>query len=157
MILINDPATLDVINSDISGFELQFDGALTEDWSITANYSNLDGEIVDRNGPTGRSPRELPENTFSVWSTYMFSDGFGIGLGALYQGESYINTSNSAVLPSYTRVDLAVYYDLSPTWRLQFHVENLLDELYFPNAHSTHQATVGSPITGKLMIIGTFE
>ena len=153
----NDPSTLDVIDSEISGFEMTLSGTVTEDWYMSANYSNLDGEIVDRSGPTGRTPRELPENTFSIWNTYMISDEFGIGFGATYQGESFINSSNSAVLPSYTRIDAAAYYDLSPTWRLQLHVENLTDELYFPSAHSTHQATVGSPVNVKLAIIGTFE
>lgn len=153
----NDPATLDVVDSEISGFELIISGEVNEDWSITANYSNLDGEIVDRSGPTGRTPRELPENTFSVWSTYMVNDKFGLGFGAIYQGESYINTSNSAVLPSYTRIDLAAYYDINESWRVQFHVENLTDELYFPNAHSTHQASVGAPLNAKLTIVGTFD
>ena len=153
----SDPSTLDVIDSDISGFEMTLSGQLTDDWYLTANYSNLDGEIVDRSGPTGRTPRELPENTFSIWNTYMISDDFGIGFGATYQGESFINTSNSAVLPSYTRFDAAAYYDLSPSWRIQLNVENLTDELYFPNAHSTHQVTVGSPVNARLSIIGTFE
>ena len=153
----NDPATLDVIDSDISGFELQILGQVTEDWYITANYSNLDGEIVDRSGPTGRTPRELPENTFSVWNTYMVSDDFGLGFGATYQGESFINNGNSATLPSYTRVDVAAYYDVSPSLRIQFHIENLTDELYFPNSHSTHQAAVGAPLNAKLTFVGIFE
>ena len=153
----NDPATLDVIDSEISGFEMQLTGQLTDSLYISANYSNLDGEIVDRLGPTGRTPRELPENTFSIWSTYMVTDDFGIGFGATYQGESYINNGNSATLPSYTRVDFAAYYDISPNLRVQFHIENLTDELYFPNAHSTHQASVGEPLHAKLTIVGTIE
>ena len=152
----NDPSTLDVVDSEISGFELQFTGQLTDDWALTANYSNLDGEIVDRNGPTGRAPRELPENTFSIWSTYQVSDVFGVGLGATYQDESFINTSNTATLPSYTRVDASAYYDISDDLRVQLNVENLTDELYFPNAHSTHQVTVAAPVNAMLSFIGSF-
>lgn len=152
----NDPSTLDVIESDISGYELQLKGQLSDAWSISANYGNLDGEIVDRSGATGRSPRELPENTFSVWSTYRVNDAFGFGLGATYQDESFINNSNSAVLPSYTRVDAAAYYDVSDKLRIQLNIENLTDELYFPNAHSTHQASVGAPVNASLSLIGSF-
>ena len=152
----NDPATLDVIDSEISGFELQISGHVTEDWNLTANYSSLEGEIVDRSGPTGRTPREIPETTYSLWTTYSVTDAFGLGFGAIYQGDTYINNSNTAVLPGYTRLDLAAYYDISPNWRLQFHVENLTDELYFPNAHSTHQASVGAPLNAKLTLVGTF-
>lgn len=153
----NDPATLDVVDSEITGFELQLLGHVTDDWYLAVNYSNLDGEIVDRSGPTGRTPRELPENTFSIWNTYMISDDIGLGFGATYQGESFINTSNSATLPSYTRFDLAAYYDISPNLRVQLHIENLTDELYFPNAHSTHQASIGAPLNAKLTLVGTFD
>lgn len=152
----NDPSTLDVINSEISGFELQFSGYVTEDWAVTANYSNLDGEIVDRNGPTGRSPRELPENTFSLWTTYQINDALGVGFGTVYQDDSFIDNGNNAILPSYTRYDAAAYYDVSDDMRIQLNIENLTDELYFPNAHSTHQATVAQPLNAMLTIVGSF-
>lgn len=152
----NDPSTLDVIDSDISGFELQFKGDLTRDWQFTANYSNLDGEIVSRTGPTGRTPRELPEQTFSVWNTYQVSDNFGVSLGATYQDESFIDNGNSAVLPSYTRIDASAFYEISDTMRVQVNIENLTNELYFPNAHSTHQATVGAPLNASVSLVGTF-
>lgn len=151
----NDPATLDVIDSEISGFETQVVGHLTEDWWISANYSYLDGEIVDRNGATGRTPRELPENTFSIWSQYHMSDDFSFAIGATYQGESYINNSNTATLPSYMRIDAAAYYYVSDALRVQLHIENLTDELYFPNAHSTHQATVAAPLNAMLKLVGS--
>ncbi|MEC9262147.1 MAG: TonB-dependent siderophore receptor [Pseudomonadota bacterium] len=152
----DNPETLDVINSDISGYELQLTGYVNDDWRITANYSHLEGEIVDRSGPTGRTPRELPENTFSVWSTYQVNDVFGVGLGATYQDESFINNGNSAVLPSYTRWDASAYYDISEDLRVQLNIENLTDELYFPNAHATHQATVAAPLNAMLTVVGRF-
>ena len=152
----DNPETLDVIDSDISGYELQLTGYLNDDWRITANYSHLEGEIVDRNGPTGRTPRELPENTFSVWSTYQVNDVFGVGLGATYQDESFINNGNSAVLPSYTRWDASAYYDISEDLRVQLNIENLTDELYFPNAQATHQATVAAPLNAMLTVVGRF-
>ena len=152
----DNPETLDVINSDISGYELQLTGYVNDDWRITANYSHLEGEIVDRSGPTGRTPRELPENTFSVWSTYQVNDVFGVGLGATYQDESFINNGNSAVLPSYTRWDASAYFDISEDLRVQLNIENLTDELYFPNAHATHQATVAAPLNAMLTVVGRF-
>lgn len=152
----NDPSTFDEIDSETTGYELQLVGMLTPDWSIAVNYSNLDGEIVDRRGDTGRTPRELPEDMASVWTTYQVNEAFGFGVGATYQGESYINNGNSAELPSYTRVDAAVYYDVSDDFRLQLNVENLTDEEYYPNSHSTHQATVGAPLNAKLTLIGRF-
>ena len=152
----NDPSTLDVIDSEITGFELQLQGQLTEQWYVSAGYSNLDGEQVNRSGPTGLRPRELPENTFSVWNSFKATKQLGLGLGLTYQDESFINNGNSAVLPSYTRVDAAAYYDVSEDLRVQLNVENLTDKLYFPNSHSTHQATVGAPLNARISVIGRF-
>lgn len=152
----NDPATLDIIDSEISGFELQLAGQVTDAWSVSFNYSTLDGEIVDRNGGTGRSPREVPESNISIWNSYQINDVMGLGLGATYQDESFIDNSNTAILPSYTRFDASAYYDVSDTMRVQLNVENLTDKLYYPNAHSTHQATVAALFNARLSIIGGF-
>jgi len=152
----NDPSTLDVIDSETTGFEAQLQGQLTDQWFVSAGYSRLNGEIVNRNGATGLRPRELPENMFSIWSGFQLNDQFGFGAGLTYQDESFINNSNSAVLPAFTRVDAAVFYDVSDNFRVQLNVENLTDELYFPTSHSTHQATVGAPLNARLTISGQF-
>ncbi len=146
-----DASRFDVIESEVSGFELQLNGQINDAWSIVASYTNLDGEQAD-----GNTPRELPENMFSIWNSVALSEVFGFGLGLTYQDESFINNSNTAVLPSYTRVDAAAYYEISPKLRVQINVENLTDKLYFPNAHSTHQATVGAPINASLTLTGSF-
>ena len=152
----DDPATLDVIDSEIEGFELQLSGQITDFWSIQAGYSYLDGEQVDEFGNTGLRLRELPENTFSVWNAFQVTDKLGLGLGLTYQDESFINNGNTAVLPSYTRIDAAAFYEVSDNLRLQVNIENLTDELYFPNAHATHQATVGAPLNARFGISGRF-
>ena len=152
----NDPATLDVIDAKIEGVEVQLKGLVTERWFVSAGYSYLDGEQVNRSGPTGLRPRELPENMFSLWNGFQVTDKLGLGVGLTYQDESFINNGNSAVLPSYTRIDASAYYDVSDKLRLQINVENLTDKLYFPNSHSTHQATVGTPRNARLTISGRF-
>jgi len=143
---------------EIEGFEVQLQGNLTDQLFISAGYSYLDGETD--NG--AEIPREVPENTFSIWGTYDVTDRFGIGLGATYQDESFISDVDigtvgpSPTLPSYTRFDAAMFYDLTDDVRIQLNVENLTDEIYFPNAHSTHQATVGAPLNARIAISGRF-
>ena len=92
----------------------------------------------------------------SIWNTYQVSDALGLGLGLTHQDESFINNGNSAVLPSYTRFDAAAFYDVSDALRLQVNIENLTDTLYFPNAHSTHQTTVGAPLNARFTVSGRF-
>ncbi|MEL7199785.1 MAG: TonB-dependent siderophore receptor [Pseudomonadota bacterium] len=152
----NDPATLDVIDSTIQGFELQLQGEVLPGWFVSAGYSFLDGEQVDRSGPTGLRPRELPENMFSIWNNITVTDRFGIGLGLTHQDESFINNGNTAVLPAYTRIDAAAYYDVSDDLRVQVNIENLTDTLYFPNSHATHQASVGAPLNARFAVTARF-
>ncbi|MEM6557418.1 MAG: TonB-dependent receptor, partial [Pseudomonadota bacterium] len=143
---------------EVDGFELQLQGNVTEQLFVTAGYSYLDGETD--NG--AEIPRELPENTFSIWGAYQVTDKLGFGLGATYQDESFItdfdigDTDPHPTLPSYTRFDAAAYYDISDDLRIQLNVENLTDELYFPTSHSTHQATVGAPLNAKITLSGRF-
>lgn len=152
----NDPATLDIVDSQIQGFELQLRGQVTPGWFVSAGYSYLDGEQVDRSGPTGLRPRELPENMFSIWSSLEVTDRIGVGLGLTHQDESFIDNGNAAVLPAYTRLDASAHFDVTDNLRLQVNVENLTDTLYFPNAHATHQATVGAPLNARFAITGRF-
>lgn len=152
----NDPSTLDVIDSEIQGFELQLQGEVIPGWLVSAGYSYLDGEQVNRAGPTGLRPRELPENMFSIWNQVEVTDRFGIGLGLTHQDESFVDNGNNATLPAYTRIDAAAYYDVSDNLRVQVNVENLTDTLYFPNSHSTHNVTVGAPINARFAVTGRF-
>jgi len=147
--------------SEITGFEIQLQGLITDKWFITAGYSYLDGEIDDKNPVSeenvdGNRPRELPENMFSVWNSYQITEAFGVGLGLIFQDESFITEDNDTRLPSYFRLDAAAYYAVSENVRLQLNIENLTDELYFPNSHSDHQATVGAPINARFSISGRF-
>lgn len=152
----NDPSTLDVIDSEITGFEAQIMGEITDRWFVSAGYTYLDGEQVNRSGSTGLRLRELPEHAFSVWNGYRLTDKFGLGLGVIYQDESFANNSNTATLPSYTRLDALAYYDISENLRIQLNVENLTDELYFPYSHSANEISVGAPLSARLTISGRF-
>lgn len=142
----------ETLDNEITGFEAQFNGQLSDQWSLSAGYSYLDGETDG-----GETPRELPEHMFSVWNHYKVSEKFGLGLGAIYQADSKIKDSaTSPELPDFFRVDAAAYYQISENLRLQVNIENLLDEVYYPSAHSTHQATVGTPLHARFSISGSF-
>ena len=137
--------------SDVSGFELQILGALTDKWYLSAGYTNLDAE-----SSTGGRLREAPEDMFSIWNNYLLSDRLAVNLGVIYQGESQIGSSTTPVLPDYTRVDVGATYALTDNTRLQVNIENLTDEVYFPNSHSTHQASVGAPVNATFGITSSF-
>jgi len=154
----SDPSTLDVIDTVTEGFELQAFGQLTDNWSISAGYSYLDGNQVNADGSQGNRKRELPENALSLWNNYQLNEQLGFGLGVVYQDEYFATNSgaSSTTVPDFTRIDAGVYYDVSDSLRVQLNIENLTDELYFPNSHSTHQVSVGAPVNARLTVSGRF-
>ena len=142
----------EIVGLQVDGIELELKGQVTEKLSLAIGYSDLDGETAK-----GGEPREIPEYTASLWATYEVNDRFGIGFGVTAQGESNIkNDKPGLILPDYTRVDFAAYYDLADDLSIQLNVENVADELYFPHSHSTHQASVGEPLNARVSLRKTF-
>jgi len=154
-----DASQLIVIEgSETQGFEVQFAGELTDQWSITTGYSNLDGKVVrvDDSGNNGNKTRQTPDNMFSIWNNYAVNDRFSLGLGLNYQDSYFVREDNSVEVPSYTRVDAAAYYQLNDAIKLQLNIENLLDTNYFPDAHSNDNISTGKPLNGRVSVIYKF-
>ena len=125
----------------VEGFELELKGQVNDNLNVAFSYSNIDGETS-----SGGQPKEIPESTYSIWTTYDVNPKFGWALGVMHQGESAVKDNKpDLLLPAYTRVDAVVYYELSNDTKLQLNLENLSDEVYFPHSHSTHQVAVGEP------------
>ena len=136
----------------VDGFELELKGQVNENLNVAFSYSNIDGETAK-----GGLPREIPESTYSIWTTYDINPNFGWALGVMHQGESAVKDDNpNLLLPAYTRVDAAVYYSIADDLKLQLNIENLSDEVYFPHSHSTHQVAVGEARSTRLSLSKTF-
>ena len=142
----------EVIGLQVDGIELEIKGQVSDQLYVSFGYSDMDGETS-----SGGKPREIPESTMSLWTTYQVNDKFGYGLGVTRQGESNIsNNKPSLILPDYTRVDFAAFYDVSEDLAIRLNVENITDEVYFPHSHSTHQASVGEEVNARLSITRRF-
>jgi len=154
-----DQSQLIVVDgSETSGFELQLLGNLTDNWSVSGGYAYLDGEVrtVDGSGDNGNKTRQTPENMFSLWNNFTINSQLRLGLGVTYQDSFFVREDNAVEVPSYTRVDAAVFYDVSDELRLQLNVENLFDEEYFPDAHSNDNISTGEPLNATLSVIYDF-
>ena len=57
----------------------------------------------------------------------------------------FTSTDNTVTMPAWTRVDGAVFYDLTRAVRLQANLENLTGERYVISAHNNTNITPGSP------------
>ncbi len=142
----------EIVGLQVDGFELEVKGQVSDQLYVSFGLSKMDGETS-----SGGEPREIPDMTMSLWTTYQVNDKFGYGLGVTRQGESNIsNNKPGLVLPDYTRVDFAAYYDVSDDLTIRLNVENLTDEVYFPHSHSTHQASVGEEVNARLSVTRRF-
>jgi catecholate siderophore receptor len=136
----------------VEGYELELKGQVNDNLSVAFSYSNIDGETA-----SGGQPREIPESTYSIWTTHEINPNFGWALGVMHQGESAVKDNKpDLLLPAYTRVDAAVYYRFDDNLKLQLNIENLSDEVYFPHSHSTHQVAVGESRNARLSLSKTF-
>ena len=144
--------TSEIIGLQVNGLEFEVKGEINNRMSIVFGYTSLDGKTSK-----GGEPREIPDHTLSLFTTYKVSEKFGWGLGIIQQGESNIvNDKSDLFLPEFTRVDLGAYYQITDGLNIQLNIENLTDELYFPHSHSTHQVSVGEPLSVRVSARKTF-
>ena len=141
------------------GIELGLAGQVTDAWSVFGGYAYQDGELTATASPTaldGATLAQLPEHKISLWNRYQFTPAWGVGLGLMYQSEMFTSTDNTVTLPSFTRVDAAVFYSLNDRIQAQLNVENLLDEDYFAYAHNNNNITPGSPLAVRAGVTVAF-
>ena len=141
------------------GVELELSGQLTPAWSVMGGYAYQDAELTANQSATIRSGAKLamvPKHTVSLWNRYNINQQLGAGLGLVYRDSLYTSTSNTVALPSFTRVDGAVYYRLSKQYRLQLNVENLFNKKYWASAHNDNNITPGAPRSVKLSLFASF-
>ena len=111
----------------VRGFELEAVGNVTDNLKVTASYTYANSKMTKVSDPLDKNrPLPLtPENAASVWADYTFHtgllDGFGLGFGARYIGETdniaigsygYVADPNYGHSNAYTVYDAAVHYDL---------------------------------------------
>jgi catecholate siderophore receptor len=151
----NDPTLSILVDGQrTEGLEVGITGRIGESWSIQGGYAYQDGELTQQLGGTRLA--QLPENVVSLWNKYEFSNAFGVGLGVIHQSDMFAAADNLVTLPSFTRVDAAVFFELNDRLEAQINVENVLDEGYYANAHSNNNITPGSPLAVRAGFTANF-
>ncbi len=148
------------------GFEIGLQGEVTRNWQVYGGFTNLDARVQKPFGntatvvtitPAGNKLALTPEHTFSLWNKYSFGAGWSAGLGLIYQSSSFAAIDNTVTLPSFTRVDSAVYYAFRDgKSRLALNVENLFDKKYFPTVDGNNNISPGSPRAARLTLLTSF-
>jgi len=154
----NDPAVpeqqLDGA-SRVDGLTLGATGQVGENWTILANYTYLDGEILqgvsdfclanpgatgcvlggNNNLIVGDPLANTPDHSASLWVTYETDFDLTLGYGVTYQGQ--ISFNRTAVTAPLFKTDpywvqrLMATYEVTDNFALQLNVNNLFDEDYY--------------------------
>lgn len=156
--IVGEPDRLDG-RSRVDGAALGAAGLITDTWSVFANYTYLDSELLQdvADALIGASFRagdplpNTPEHSFSVWTTFEPVHGLLFGYGATYQGAVTFNRF-SAADPLYYTDEYWVHramisYALTDRLALQLNVNNLFDEAYYTRVRNT--ATSGWATPGE--------
>lgn len=143
------------------GAEINVIGALTDYWSIIANYCYCDAAVFDNGlGLNGTPARNVPNNNANIWTRYnLIDDGtqiVGAALGWVYVGERPSDLfPNPITLPSYSRYDLGFYYQ-----RGQFaataYLENIGDIQYATGSSNAYQIFQGAPFNARATLSYSF-
>ncbi|MFY7836523.1 MAG: TonB-dependent receptor [Novosphingobium sp.] len=140
------------------GIELSLAGRILPQWQASLGYTLQDGEVRSQTtaAPAGRKLSQLPRHQASAWTRYDVAKQIGLGLGITHQSKSFATISNAVTLPAFTRLDAAVFYDLSERFSVQLNVENLTDTDYFPAAHTDNNISTGEPLNARISIRAKF-
>ncbi|WP_294326411.1 TonB-dependent siderophore receptor [uncultured Sphingomonas sp.] len=157
-VAVSDPDDFDLVlqigRSRSRGIEIELPAVITPRWRVIANYTHLDAMVEEDSFVTpGARLVNAPRHSASLWTTYDLAGrlrGASIGLGAQHIGERAGNTSNSIVLPAYTRIDANLAYDFDAGFgplRAQLNVLNLFDRFYYDSGGAFIPLYPGAPRT----------
>jgi catecholate siderophore receptor len=126
--------------AQVDGVEVGIAGNITDKWQIFAGYSHLETEIKKtRNmAELGRQLPNTPSDSFSLWTTYAVTPEWLIGGGAIYQSDTFVNTTNTAYVPDYWRFDLMTSYKVHKNHTIQLNIYNLTNEMYYAQYYGGH-------------------
>jgi catecholate siderophore receptor len=139
-------------SSRVKGFEAALSGQITPAWQASLGYARQTGEIrtTTTAAPAGRSLPQLPRDQATAWTRYNASSSIGFGLGLVHQSSQFATISNAVKLPGFTRIDAALYFDVTDNFAVQFNVENLTDVTYYPSANSDNNIAIGEPLNARI-------
>lgn len=155
----NNPALIVQTGSQrTNGFEVSLNGNVTSRWTVMGGYSRQDAFIssATQAAALGAKVAIVPGDNVSLWNHYRLLPRVSVGLGLIHQGEMFAGIDNIVRLPSFTRADGALFFNLTEQVRLQANVENLTDTEYFPTAHSNNNILPGSARALRVGLVARF-
>ncbi len=153
----NDPKGLSAIlagEQKTKGVELSVAGQLTDQLSVLAGYSYMDGKIEKSAvGLTGNHSALTPNNTANLWLKYQINDHWYAAVGGRGESSRFSAPDNKNVLPGYAVVNAALGYQ-SERYDVNLNLNNLFDRDYFVSGHSgaNDSNMMGDPLNAQIAL-----
>lgn len=143
------------------GIEVEAQANLTEELKATAAFTTFDLNIKEDADATliGKTPYIVPETQASLALDYTFGDGplngFTVGAGVRYVGESWADNQNTLQVPASTVLDAKIGYETAD-WGVDLNVTNIFDKTYVAACQGELLCYYGEGRTAKLRLHGSF-
>jgi catecholate siderophore receptor len=114
--------------------------------------SKIDAATGDQSNTLGKTPINTPDYTFNLWTVYRVGGGWKVGGGVEGVGNRYGNTTNTVLVPHYSRWDALLAYE-QRRYEIKLNVLNVFDRDYYEGVYQGHVipgTTRTLLVTGKL-------
>lgn len=132
------------------GVELDLNGRIFPNWSISASYSFIEAEIIeDADGNrTGIQKPNTPKHQGNLWTRYNITHGplkdLGIGFGSNFVTERVLQQNSAQTIPGYTILNGALYYTVNK-FTLQLNINNIADKTHWVGGYDYIRLFPGTP------------
>ncbi len=137
----------------IRGFETELKGYVTDEWQSALGYAYTDARVASDTSATivkGNRIQLVPFSQFSWWNKYQFTPVWSAALGIIYFSNSYASSDDTVRLPGFVRFDGAIYAQITPSWKVQLNVENIMNKHYWASADGNNNISPGQTRTVRL-------
>ena len=147
---VDPTTTINIGETRTKGVEFGVTGRIARHWQISGGYTFQDAKL---RGNDFVRLSQVPKHQFAVWNRVDVTSQIGAGVGVIRQSAQFAairTTAATTRLPGYTRVDGALFFNVSNRIQVQLNVENLLNTTYFADAHNNNNITPGAPRNARL-------
>lgn len=154
-VLVNagDPGNVDKLRQEgqqvSKGIEVDVNGAIMPNFSLTANFAVSRAETTKSNKPENEGVllANAPKAQGGLWAKYTFLNpdlkGLGLGAGVNYTGKR--NTMNAALeLPEYTLFSAALYYNIDK-FKISANLNNVFNKTHWVGGYDFNRLYPGAP------------
>jgi iron complex outermembrane receptor protein len=150
----NDATNPDLMRAigkeESKGIEIDVNGNITRNWSISAAYSYNEAAISESPiaSEIGRQKPNTPRQQGNLWTRYNFTDGalkdFGLALGSNFATTRTLSQTDTQTLPGYTLFNGALYYSINK-FKIQVNANNILNKRYWVGGYDFIRLFPGAP------------